>query len=144
MKIPPAGARRQVRIPVGGGLTVIKLNVHPLGCECGCASRGARAFLLNRPGEHVANRPSNDLDEIVRRTEEWALDALQTPPAGAPSSSPVLVGGGATTITLTVDPRPGDAPFVVALPETGETSAAGHLPSALATMRTWAERALAA
>ena len=54
--------RRPYRIPVGGGTTVIKLNVHPPRCECGYGSRGARAFVINRPGEHVRQRWGDDLD----------------------------------------------------------------------------------
>jgi hypothetical protein len=143
---PPAGraasARRKLAIPVGGGSTVIKLNVHPPGCRCGCASRGERSFVLNRPGEHVADRQTNDLDAVLRQTHEWALDALRSRRGAPAGGSSIQIGGGMTAILLSIRPDDAAPRLVVALPETDETRETDDLNSALSVFRQWAARAM--
>jgi hypothetical protein len=133
----PAEGRRPVELRIPAGARVIKLNRHPLGCPCGCARNAT--IVLNRPGRHPRqNVRKGDLDDALLLMREWALDAMERRDGGTQNPASTFdVGGGMTTLTLTVLPAGTSPRFVVRHWDTTEEHQATELDTALRQIRDW-------
>ncbi len=135
------GNRGPMHMDIAPGARVFKLNRHPRRCTCGCS--GNATIVVNRPGRNPRqNVRTPHLATAMQQVHDWALDAIRGHDAGTQNPSSTFdVGGGMTTITLTVEPADNTPRFSAKHWDTGQQHHSDNLDTALESMRRWARDA---